>query len=68
MYIFETTGDDNNALLKKIGPIDNNGYECPVSCPTKCGSDELSCNGGKDPSGCQNQDFCVPSKGGTKLS
>merc|ERR1719510_106222 len=69
--------DDNDCangdfcIPAKGGPvvnIDINGniheYECPVSCPTKCSSDEFICNGGKDPSGCPNQDFCWPLKGG----
>merc|ERR1719446_870384 len=32
--------------------------------PTKCNGDDMYCNGGKDPRGCPNPDFCIPSKGG----
>ena len=47
-----------------LGPIGNNGVECPVYCPDKCGADEMSCYGGKDYHGCPYEDFCIPSKGG----
>ena len=40
--------------------------ECSVSCPVKCGIDEMPCYGGKDYNGCEHGDFCAPSKGGTQ--
>ena len=41
----------------------HDGMECPVSCPVKCGSEEMSCYGGSDYNGCQHGDFCWPTKG-----
>ena len=47
-----------------LGPLDNNGYECPVSCPMNCPmKDMISCPGGDDGNGCMMQDFCIASIG-----
>ena len=36
------------------------GTECPVSCPMKCGPEEMQCWGGYDDNGCIMPDACVP--------
>ena len=36
------------------------GYECPVSCPVKCGMDDIWCPGGMDNNGCQMPEMCMP--------
>ena len=46
----------------KGGP-GHDGMECPVSCPMKCGAEEMPCYGGSDYNGCQHGDFCWPAKG-----
>ena len=45
------------------GPVGNDGHECPMHCPAACNDQhEMSCYGGKDWNGCQNPDFCAPTK------
>ena len=34
-----------------------------MTCPQKCGPEEMSCWGGKDPNECTMPDFCIPMKG-----
>ena len=46
----------------KGGP-GNDGAECPVSCPMKCGAEEMPCYGGSDYNRCPYSDFCWPVKG-----
>ena len=54
---------DNLTFYKLLGPLDNNGLECPVSCPLNCASWEMSCPGGDDGNGCMMPDSCIPMKG-----
>ena len=46
-----------------LGPLDNNGFECPVLCPASCGKDMMNCAGGDDGNGCMIPDFCISSMG-----
>ena len=47
-----------------LGPLGNDGTECPAHCPTQCSpAYEMQCPGGQNWNGCQEPDFCVPSKG-----
>ena len=47
-----------------LGPLDNNGYECPVSCPMNCPmKDMINCPGGDDGNGCEMPEFCISSIG-----
>ena len=62
-------GEDSNecpmpdiCIPMKGGP-GNDGNECPVSCPVKCGGEEMPCYGGSDYNGCPHGDFCWPAKG-----
>jgi len=50
-------------MPSKGGPVGIDGNECVVTCPMKCGVDDMICPGGKDPNGCPMPDFCFPSKG-----
>ena len=46
------------------GPLDINGYECPVQCPTHCPmKDMMQCPGGDDGNGCEMPDVCISSNG-----
>ena len=45
------------------GPVGNDGNECPVTCPTRCGNEDMYCPGGDDGNGCMMPDTCVPKKG-----
>ena len=45
------------------GALGNDGTECSVSCPMKCGFEEMPCYGGSDYNGCPHGDFCWPTKG-----
>merc|ERR1712203_496816 len=50
-------------MPSKGGPVGNDGHECPMHCPAACNDQhEMSCYGGKDWNGCQNPDFCAPTK------
>ena len=47
-----------------LGPLDNNGYECPVSCPMNCPmKDMMKCPGGDDGNGCEMPEYCISSYG-----
>ena len=50
-------------LHEFLGPLDNNGYECPVNCPAICGKDMINCPGGQEGNGCMMPDFCISSFG-----
>ena len=54
---------DNLTFYELLGPLDNDGNECPIQCPMNCGKDTMSCPGG-DANGCMMPDFCMPLKGG----
>merc|ERR1740129_955484 len=49
--------------ISSFGETGKDGNECPVTCPQKCGPEEMSCWGGKDPNECTMPDFCIPMKG-----
>ena len=44
----------------------NDGVKCVDSCPTKCGVDDMTCDGGYDHNGCKMPDTCMPTKGGER--
>ena len=43
-----------------LGPVDNNGFNCPVVCPVDCGKDMMNCPGEDDGNGCIMPDTCMP--------
>ena len=54
------------AFYGLLGPLDNNGYECPVSCPMNCPMIKdgmMNCPGGDDGNGCEMPEFCISSIG-----
>jgi hypothetical protein len=55
---------ENLKFYELLGPLDNNGYECPVSCPMNCGKDMMNCPGGDDGYGCMMPDTCISTVGG----
>ena len=54
---------DNLTFYYLLGPLDNQGYECPVSCPENCAENMMSCPDGDDGNGCMMPDFCMPITG-----
>ena len=50
----------NSTFYELLGPLDNNGFECPVVCPIDCGKDMMNCPGGDDGNGCMMPDTCMP--------
>jgi hypothetical protein len=54
----------NFCMPMKGGPVGKDGMECPVTCPMKCGFEEMPCYDGYDHNGCQKPEFCIPMKGG----
>ena len=53
----------NSFCIFNVGPIGNDGKECPLTCPVICKSDEMWCDGGIDHNGCMMPNTCVNSKG-----
>ena len=53
----------NDFCIPMKGALGNDGVECTVSCPVKCGFEEMPCYGGSDYNGCPHGDFCWPTKG-----
>ena len=46
-----------------LGPVGNNGMECPNFCEDICGPEEMLCPGGMDDNNCKMPDFCIPTVG-----
>jgi hypothetical protein len=46
------------------GGVGYDGQDCGVTCPIKCGVDDITCYGGEDENGCPIPDTCMPTKGG----
>merc|ERR1712049_54734 len=44
--------------MPSTGPMDSNGVECPVVCPTVCAPGDMMCPGGMTETGCIIADTC----------
>ena len=57
--------DENDCMMPDFcfsskGPMGKDGVECPVSCPMKCGPEDVWCPEQEDGNGCMMPEMCMP--------